>query len=77
MLHISATIHHMILFTVDICKMMTSAGVVFIFFKFLFSGSRGVRKRAKKTQNDKECLTLYFRSNISYDCDLCYTCVKW
>ena len=77
MLHISATIHHMILFTVHICKMITSAGFFFIFSKLLFSGSRGVGKRAKKTQNDKKCLTLYFRNNISYDCDLWYTCVKW
>ena len=77
MLHISATIHHMILFMVHICKMMTSAGFFFIFSKLLFSGSRGVGKRAKKTQNDKKCLTLYFRNNILYDCDLWYTCVKW
>ena len=50
-----------------------------IFSKFWFSGSIGgwkVKKWSIMTKNSV-CCTPYLRNHTWYDCDFCYTCVKW
>ena len=78
--HISGSIHNIqLLFMVHLCKMITSPGIFFHFFKILmFLVVKGV-KWQKIAQNDKKsvCLTPYLKNCTLYDCGFWYTCVKW
>ena len=55
MLHISGTIHHIIIIYGTMCKIIISPGVFFVFPKFWFSGLLGGKKGQTMVQNDKLC----------------------
>ena len=59
-------------FMVHLCKMIMFLGCFFfIFSKFWFLGLLGEK-------NGKKWFKIpYLRNYISYDCHLCYTCLKW
>ena len=73
--HISGSIHPLIWFLVQKCKMMISPDASFIFSKFWFS-SFLVGKRAKITKKSVFCAP-NLRNHAWYDCHLWYTSVKW
>ena len=65
--------------SVQLCEMIISPGVFFIFSKFWFFrllvGKRA-KKQSKMTKNSGFC-TPYLRNHTSYNCHLWYTFVKW
>ena len=75
MLHISGTIHHMIVIygVVHMFKMIISPDFFFHFFKILIFWVVKRVKRQKTVQNDRKfCLSHFY---TSYGCHLWYTCV--
>ena len=69
-------------FLVHVCKMMASPDAFFIsfffIFIFIFLVVTGVKcKKWPKMTKNSFYLTPYFSNCTSYDCDFCYTCVKW
>ena len=50
---------------------------IYFFDIFISEAVRGA-KGQKMAQDDKKiCCSWYLRNNLSYDCHLWYTCVKW
>ena len=77
-LHISGTMHHMIVIMVQICKVMISLSIFFfLILKFWFSRRSGGWKGKKWPKMTKISVyhTLYFRGHISHDLHLWYTCI--
>ena len=63
-------------FVAHMCKRIISPGFIFTFFpNFNFRGQYG-KKRPKMAKNGV-CCTSYLRKHTSYECDFCYTFVKW
>ena len=72
---------------VHFCKIMISAGLIFIYLKFssfrlLGGGGEGGEgggegKKGPRSQKHSIWCTSYLRNHISYNCHLWYTCVKW
>ena len=76
-LHLSGSIHHMIVIFGALYKMMTSLGAFFFFFFFkvlIFQTVRGVKGR-KMAQNDKK--NMFVSLCISGTVPHCGFCVKW
>ena len=81
-LHISGTIHHMIIICgVQVQNLISSGNIFRYFFYFfktlIFQVVRRVKGQKMAHQNEKKavCHTLYLRSHTSYDLHLWYTCV--
>ena len=63
-------------FMLHMCKRIISPGFVFTFFpNFHFCGQYG--KKWTKIAKNHVCHTSYPRKHTSYDCDFCYTFVRW
>ena len=61
-------------FLVNMCKIIISLGIFFIFYNFDF-----LVQGEKKIQINKNsvCQAPYLRNHTSYGNHLCYTCLKW